>query len=429
MMRTAQISMVCVGLTLLAGGSARAQDEAASVSSQRLTVAGDPNMSYFLLGPRSARVPSGGCGLLVVLPGGNGGPTHLLFVERFYRLSLGDDFLVAQPIAVRWSPQQEIVWPIRSDALPYAKFSTEEFVAAVIEAVQERQRIDPNRIFTLSWGSSGPAAYAISLQEGSPVVGSYVAMSVFEPEKLGSLERAASQAYFIDHCPQDRECPFRMATEARRALAAAGAAVQLNTYAGGHGWQGDVFARITRGMRWLQENARPAGTTWAGRLAGQADPFAANLVFHEDFERIGQWRQGAKIEGVEYVWDQEQAYQGVSSVALKKTADRYFPIAQWYRIVPCSGATGLDISVWVKAQKVHKAAIGIQFRDSVGRSLGRQEALSLGGHEPSDPPADHGWRLYEGTVDVPTGTESIIVGLQIYGPGAVWFDALDIRRK
>lgn len=51
-------------------------------------------------------------------------------------------------------------------------------MSAVIKAVQGQHRIDPNRVFTLSWSSSGPAAYAISLQEQSPVVGSYIAMSV-----------------------------------------------------------------------------------------------------------------------------------------------------------------------------------------------------------------------------------------------------------
>ena len=94
------------------------------------------------------------------------------------------------------------------------------------------------------------------MQEDSPIVGSYIAMSVFKPEKLGPLDEARGHAYFIEHSPQDRVCPFRMAEEAVRALTAAGAKVQFNQHAGGLGWRGNIYPRIAAAIQWLEQNAQ-----------------------------------------------------------------------------------------------------------------------------------------------------------------------------
>ena len=77
-------------------------------------------------------------------------------------------------------------------------------------------------------------------------------MSVFKPGELPALEHAAGHAYFILHSPQDF-IPIRMAEEARDALGRNGAAVELVTYEGGHGWRGDVYGNIRRGIRWLEQ--------------------------------------------------------------------------------------------------------------------------------------------------------------------------------
>jgi hypothetical protein len=98
-----------------------------------------------------------------------------------YKNSLGGKYIVAQPIAVKWSPQQGIVWPTQSDNLPYVKRTTEQFVDAIIKIVRGRYKIDPLRIFTMSWSSSGPAGYALSLQKDCPIWVLY-RESVFKPE-------------------------------------------------------------------------------------------------------------------------------------------------------------------------------------------------------------------------------------------------------
>lgn len=53
---------------------------------------------------------------------------------------------------------------------------------------------------------------------------------------------------------QDKVCPYRMAAEAKAALSEAGATVKLETYDGGHGWQGDTNADVKAGLQWLEAN-------------------------------------------------------------------------------------------------------------------------------------------------------------------------------
>src|SRR5438067_12580506 len=106
------------------------------------------------------------------------------------------------------------------------KFSTEEFVSAVIKDVAGKHKLDPRHIFTLSWSSSGPAAYAISLTN-KKITGSFIAMSVFKPNQRPPLDKAKGQAYFLFHTPDDRVCPFRMAEQAQPDLEKHSANVKL----------------------------------------------------------------------------------------------------------------------------------------------------------------------------------------------------------
>ena len=216
-------------------------------------VAGQDRMRYFLIGPlENAAAPEAGFKLLVVLPGGDGNADFNPFVRRILKNALGGDYLIAQPVAVKWRPDQPIVWPTRKNQVEGQKFSTEEFVEAVIRDVRARHKLDPRCLFTLSWSSSGPAAYATALTKDTPVTGSYIAMSVFNPKYLPPLDAAKGHAYFLEHSPSDRVCRFWMARRAERSLKEHGASVQLDTYEGGHGWHGDVYGRIRNGIAWLE---------------------------------------------------------------------------------------------------------------------------------------------------------------------------------
>ncbi len=212
-----------------------------------------------MIGPKKdAKQPAKGYGLFVILPGGDGSADFHPFVKRIYKNALSDQYLAAQPVAVKWTADQKIVWPTKTNKVAKMKFTTEEFVDAVIQDVAKNHKIDRNRVFTLSWSSSGPAAYAVSLHDKSRVKGSFIAMSVFNPRFLPPLKGAKGHAYYLYHSPDDRICPYRMAEQAKTRLADNGAKVRLETYEGGHGWRGELYEDIRRGLEWLEKSQEKA---------------------------------------------------------------------------------------------------------------------------------------------------------------------------
>jgi len=247
------------------------QAEAADVADIRAEqhfANGDTNKLYFLIG-RTNDAPASRTGyrLLVVLPGGDGGRDFQPFVKRIYKNALPEGYLIAQLVAPKWDDEQfqQVVWPTEVNRYPAMKFSTEEFARTVVADIEKRHHLDTNRIFSLSWSSGGAAGYAIALDPATPVPGSFVAMSVFKPEQLPDLKLAQGRAYYLLHSPEDF-IPLRMAELARDTLKQHGAAVQLQTYAGGHGWRGDVYGLIREGVEWLDQyvsSARVQAHTFA----------------------------------------------------------------------------------------------------------------------------------------------------------------------
>jgi len=225
--------------------------DVADVPSQDLRLGGDDSKRYLLAGPiKDSKEPKDGYALLVVMPGGEGTAEFHPFVKRLYKNALPDGFLVVQPVAVKWTPDQQIVWPTEKSKVTGMKYTTEEFVEGIIEELAKTKKIDAAKVFTLSWSSSGPAAYVLSTRKKGLVKGSFIAMSVFHREEL-DLDLVKNQPYYILHSPDDTTCPFKLAEEARDTLRKKGAKVEFATYLGGHGWQGNVFANIRNGVEWL----------------------------------------------------------------------------------------------------------------------------------------------------------------------------------
>jgi predicted esterase len=244
-------------VSLLAGRRLAAQDDVADIASQDLRIGKDENKRYFLIEPpKDAKAPKKGYGLLIVLPGGTGSADFHPFVKRIYKNAIPEGYLLAQPVAVKWTEKQEIVWPTDKSRVEGMKFSTEEFVDDIIKDVAARHQLDPERTFTLSWSSSGPAAYAVSLTN-KKVTGSFIAMSVFKPDLLPPLEKAKGHGYFLYHSPDDGVCPFEMAEQAVKDLEKSGATVKLATYDGGHGWKAGLYDHIREGVQWLEKNHAP----------------------------------------------------------------------------------------------------------------------------------------------------------------------------
>jgi RNA polymerase sigma-70 factor (ECF subfamily) len=135
------------------------------------------------------------------------------------------------------------------------------------------------------------------------------------------------------------------------------------------------------------------------------------------------WSKGDEIPGVEYLWSRS-GHDGKASLCLKKTAKRYFPIAQWTQEVDRKGDTPrLKVSAWVKADQATKGILDAQFLDSKGEST-HAWAAYIGAKESGQPPVTHDWKRYEGVVTIPPDTKQIIIAPQIYGPGTLWFDDL-----
>lgn len=236
----------------------RAQDDDVKIASEERKAGGDANKRYFLIGPKTeagTEAPADGYRLLIVMPGGDGSAEFLPFVKRIAMNCVSDQYIVAQPVAKAWNPKQaeEVVWPIAKNRIAGVKFSTEEFVEAVIADVEKTYKIDPRYVFTLGWSSSGPPSYAVSLRPKRRVTGSFVAMSVFFGGMYGNLSAAKGHAYYILHSPDDF-IPIARAENARDLLTKNGANVKFATYEGGHGWHGDVFGEIRQGIEWLEKN-------------------------------------------------------------------------------------------------------------------------------------------------------------------------------
>jgi predicted esterase len=219
-----------------------------------------PQLRYFLLPPaKVVTQPEAGFGLALILPGGDGGEDFLTFAKQMRSMGIPSDFVAAQLVAPKWTDKQEVTWPTAFLKEKGMKYSTEEFVEAVIDEVQKKNKIDSRCIFTVSWSSSGPAAYAVALTS-KRITGSFVAMSVFRPDWLPDLAQAKKRSFFLYHSPQDQVCSYFFAQRAKLLLTQNGANVELFTYSGGHGWLPYTFYMdtIKDGIEWLRSrNAQP----------------------------------------------------------------------------------------------------------------------------------------------------------------------------
>ena len=229
----------------------------ANVPALDVRIGNDPMKRYFLIGlPTNAPATTGPYRLLLVLPGGDGSADFTPFVRRIYKNALNERWLIAQLVAPMWDEQQKmmVVWP--SKAVPYAnaKFTTEEFANAVITDAKKRARVDTNQVFALAWSSGGPAVYAMAARDDSPLTGAFVAMSVFLRGENASVSSVKGKSFYLLQSPDDRITRFEQAEKARDALAAAGARVHLQSYAGGHGWRGPVWPMMREGIKWLEND-------------------------------------------------------------------------------------------------------------------------------------------------------------------------------
>ena len=114
-----------------------------------------------------------------------------------------------------------------------------------------------------------------------------------------------------------------------------------------------------------------------------------NLNMEEGDSLPAAWIKGPSVAGVEQTWDRTTAHSGKASLCLKKTAQRYFPFAQWSQsvtVVPSNAARKLRVRCWVKAQNVTKAIVDVAHQ---AQQPGHKWAAYIGQKQDSDPVATH----------------------------------------
>jgi predicted esterase len=205
---------------------------------------------YFLIGPmkKAKKVK-----LLLVLPGGDGSADFNPFICRVEKSAMPEGFAIAELVAPAWDEQQaeNLVWPTKINSYPAAKFSTEEFIDAVIKDSKKHLDIDAKNIYLMAWSSSGPPAYAYSLAPKRQTRGAFIAMSIYRSNIIPKAPDSNGGRFFILHSPDDHLIPISMAETARDQIRAGGGMVHYATYAGGHGWHGDIFTTIRGAVDWL----------------------------------------------------------------------------------------------------------------------------------------------------------------------------------
>ena len=161
---------------------------------------------------------------------------------------------------------------------------------------------------------------------------------------------------------------------------------------------------------------------------------ANNLLLNPSFEegdKLPQsWLIGQKVDGVTFLWDRQKAKSGKASLCLKKTAKRYFPIADMHQIIDRKELShSIKVSAQVKAEGVHKAVLDVLFLDKDAEWISHQWVSYIGAKEAGDEPVTHDWKEYAGEVEIPPTARKIQISVQIYGPGKVWFDDVSAAYK
>lgn len=232
------------------------QEDVAHIPSEKISIrVKETETFYYLVGEHGSKANKNPSGLAVILPGGDGRAENFLpFVKRIYNYVLKErNTLIALPDASYGD--QKIVWPTKLAKVDGMKYSTEEYVEAILEDVSKRCKIDSSRTILMAWSSGGPAAYWISLSQDK-IRGFYILMSVYWKAGESELKKAGGKVYFLEHSPEDTVCPFWNANWAKKELEKNGAKVTIAEYKGGHGFHGAVYPRMKEAFGWIEKEIK-----------------------------------------------------------------------------------------------------------------------------------------------------------------------------
>ncbi|MFO1053268.1 MAG: hypothetical protein U1F36_13735 [Planctomycetota bacterium] len=363
---------------------------------------------YFLIPARDAAASqSRPQSLLVVLPGGDGGAEFLPFVENTILAAAPRDMVGAMATAARWTDDQEIVWPTERNRVTRMRYTTEDYVNAIVDDVRNREDIDPKRIYLLAWSSAGPVAYDMSLARNTQFAGFYVAMSVFKPEQP-ALRNAKGRRFVLDQSPEDRTTPYRFASDAKHALGEKGAAVWLRDYAGGHGWNDQPVLRLRDGLRWLMSaDPAPADEVTREPVAGR------NLLENGGFERgTASWTEIDNSRTLE-LKVVEEGVEGKQ--CLHVTKGPKVPMDLIRQDVDLSDLQTVQVSARLKTKAAGSAFLKFYVYGPDGEVLNEDvDVVHLEG--------DQDWRCVIRDYALPEGAKSGALMLVVVRGGEIWID-------
>ena len=394
--------LCCLACGLLAGSALRAQDTP-------LELPGLPKSSWFLLAARSEQAPARGNGLLVVLPGGTGTADFLPWVRDGILAQAPDDFLCAMLTAPKWNAGQKVVWPTAASKEPGMRYTTEDYVRAVVKEVGGKHKLDPARTIVLAWSSSGPAVWQLLMSADNPFERAYVAMSVFAPQDKQALARSKGLRVLLDQSPEDTTTPFAHAEQARAALTANGAIARLVSYHGGHGWNDDPQSRIREGLRWLlsTEPAPPVQPAAVG----------TNLLKNGGFEQGDQgWSMVSNTGTLRAEKDAREHKEGKASLHLVKTGK--VPLDLIKQQVPLPDTGRATARAWVRCKGAGNAFVKFFVYDANDQVLHQDvDLVHLSG--------DAGWQQVEKTLDLKGASYGVLQVVLVLG-GEVWIDGAEV---
>jgi len=176
-----------------------------------------------------------------------------------------------------------------------------------------------------------------------------------------------------------------------------------------------------------EENAKKTVEAKQDAVPAKTEDGDENILLNPSFEegdKLPQaWSIGQKVDGVTFLWDKQKSKTGKASMCLKKSVKKYFPIADLIQTVDRKdGSKSLKVSAQVKAEGAYKAVIDVLFLDKDSQWVSHEWTSYIGAKAAGDKPANHDWKEYSGKVEIPDTAKKIVIGLQIYGPGKVWFD-------
>jgi predicted esterase len=241
--------------TPAAGEAALLGNVAPSMKAEKRHIAGNDREQVFVLRHASHSGPGKGLGL--ILPGGPGSADFLPFCANVLaQRAFPEDWLVVELVAPQWRPPSDSVtiWPSKLFPDPKAKFTTEEFIGAVLKELLGREVAKDAPIVALGWSSSGHAVYSALMKfpeiRGAMLAGARCQETWFRPRTA-----IKGKAVFFYHSPEDAVCPILDAEQGAEFLPKAGAHAKLVKFPGGHGWPAgpDHAAALRDGLTWILE--------------------------------------------------------------------------------------------------------------------------------------------------------------------------------